>query len=251
MKRMPNIKLTNDELDIMLFDSKFDYGGEAIVLRGPNQNTLYKIFVYPSTEIPEIISPNKEKKINELYQKQLESSVRPVSTISLKGQLIGYEMTYDEGDQPLLNLDLTPEEKMYVLEKTADILSYFETQDVTYGDVKDDNILYNPKTKEVKFCDMDNTRIGSLPIDVMGHGLYDYHKAVGVIDEKTDAYMHNLLLLEQLRYNNLSHKAILTRLRQKPMMPEFPEEVETLLNGLTEPENFDGRYAVKMLRGRL
>ncbi len=250
MKIMPNIKLTNDELDLMLLDNRFDYGGEAIVVRGNNPHTLYKIFVYPSSDIPEIISSNKERKIIELYQRQLEGSTHPVSTISLNGGIVGYEMTYDEGDEALLNLDLSPEEKMYVLEKSADILEYFATQDVTYGDVKDDNVLYNPRTKQVKFCDMDNTRVGILPIDVMGHGLYDYHQAVGVIDEKTDAYMHNLLLLEQLRYNNLSHKAILNRLKQRPMMPEFPEEVERLLNGLTQPENFDGRYAVKMIRGR-
>lgn len=248
MRVMPNKKLTLEELNIMLSNNKFDYGGEAIVLRSPNPNTLYKIFVYPSTELPERISPNKERKIIELYQRQLEGSVQPLNTLSLNGELIGYEMTYEQGDTPLLNLDLSPEEKMYVLEKSADILSYFATQDVTYGDVKDDNVLFNPTTKKVKFCDMDNIRIGSLPIDVMGHGLYDYYKSVGVVDEKTDAYMHNLLLLEQLRYNNLSHRTILTRLRQKPMMPEFPEEVESLLNGLTNPENFDGRYAIKMLK---
>lgn len=248
MRVMPNKKLSLEELDIMLFDKRFDYGGEAIVLRSPNPNTLYKIFVYPSTDLPERVSSNKERKIIELYQRQLEGAVQPISTLSLNGELIGYEMTYEPGDIPLLNLDLSQEEKMYVLEKSSDILTYFASQDITYGDVKDDNVLFNPTTKKVKFCDMDNIRIGTLPIDVMGHGLYDYYKAVGTIDEKTDAYMHNLLLLEQLRYNNLSHKAILSRLRQKPMMPEFPEEVENLLNGLTTPENFDGRYAIKMLK---
>ena len=248
MRVMPNKKLSLEELDIMLFDKRFDYGGEAIVLRSPNPNTLYKIFVYPSTDLPERVSSNKERKIIELYQRQLEGAVQPISTLSLNGDLIGYEMTYEPGDIPLLNLDLSQEEKMYVLEKSSDILTYFASPDITYGDVKDDNVLFNQTTKKVKFCDMDNIRIGTLPIDVMGHGLYDYYKAVGTIDEKTDAYMHNLLLLEQLRYNNLSHKAILSRLRQKPMMPEFPEEVENLLNGLTTPENFDGRYAIKMLK---
>ena len=114
MRVMPNKKLSLEELDIMLFDKRFNYGGEAIVLRSPNPNTLYKIFVYPSTDLPERVSSNKERKIIELYQRQLEGAVQPISTLSLNGDLIGYEMTYEPGDIPLLNLDLSQEEKMYV-----------------------------------------------------------------------------------------------------------------------------------------
>ena len=93
-------------------------------------------------------------------------------------------------------------------------------------------------------------RIGSLPIDIMGHGLIDYYDATQTIDEKADAFMHNLLLLEQLKYHNLSHRAILNRLRTNPIMPEFPEEAEKILTSLLPPEKFQGEYAISYIKRR-
>ena len=59
MKSLPNITLSDDELDLIIEENKFDYGGEAIVCRNNNPHTLYKIFVHPDTNIPDIMSDNK------------------------------------------------------------------------------------------------------------------------------------------------------------------------------------------------
>jgi serine/threonine protein kinase len=250
MKCIPNITLSDDELDLLIEDNKFDYGGEAIVCRNNNPNTLYKIFVQPGTNIPDIMSDNKQKKVEWLYQNEIEDTVRPISTLSNRGYLIGYEISFDIDDVALINALLTQEEKIHFLHESARILQMFAKRDITYGDVKDDNVLINIKTGKAKFCDVDNIRIGNLPIDIMGHGLVEYFDANQTIDEKADAFMHNLLLLEQLKYHNLSHQAILNRLRTNPIMPEFPEEAERILTSLLPPEKFQGEYAISYIKRR-
>lgn len=250
MKRLPNITLSDAELDLLIEDNKFDYGGEAIVCRNNNPHTLYKIFVQPGTNIPDIMSDNKQRKVEWLYQHEIEDTVSPISTLSNRGYLIGYEISFDTDDVALINALLTPEEKIHFLRESARILQMFAKRDITYGDVKDDNVLINIKTGKAKFCDVDNIRIGNLPIDIMGHGLVEYFDANQTIDEKADAFMHNLLLLEQLKYHNLSHQAILNRLRTNPIMPEFPEEAERILTSLLPPEKFQGEYAISYIKRR-
>lgn len=248
MKRLPNIKLTDKEITLLLEDNKFDYGGEAIICRNNNPHTLYKIFTHPNTDIAARMSENKLRKIEWIYQRQLEDTVLPVATLSNRGTLIGYEMTFDEEDEALINTLLTEDEKIHYLHSSADILRYYSELGIVYGDVKDDNVLINPKTKKAKFCDVDNMQIDNMPIDVMGHGLYEYFDEVGIIDEKADAYMHNLLFLEQLKYNGLSHKAILSRLHAHPYLVEFPDEAQRVLESLTEPKNFTGEYAISYVK---
>lgn len=251
MKRMPNIELTDQELAMIIERGRFDYGGEAIVCRNNNPHSLYKIFTHPGTDVAAVMSDNKHKKITHLYQHPLEDTVAPLSTISNRGTLIGYEMTFDEDDEALINVIMPEEESVYYLHETAEILRYYATKDTTYGDVKDDNVLINRKTKKAKFCDVDNMQIGNMPIDIMGHGLFEYFAETGIIDEKADAFVHNLLFLEQLKYSGLSHQTILTRLRAHPQMPEFSEEVMRVIESLNNPKEFNGEYAIQYIKRRL
>lgn len=250
MKRMPNIELTDQELDLIIEDGKFDYGGEAIVCRNNNPHTLYKIFTHPGADVATIMPDNKYQKILELYNHPLEDTVSPLSTLTNRGYLIGYEMTFDEDDLALINAEMPDREREHFLRVTSRILQYYAERDITYGDVKDDNILINRKKGTAKFCDIDNMRTGQYPIDIMGHGLTEYFDAVRHIDEKADAFMHNLLFLEQLKYNNLSHKAILNRLAVHPLMPEFPDEVQDIIASLSTPEKFQGEYAIQYIKKR-
>lgn len=248
MKRLPNIKLSDSELLLLIEDNKFDYGGEAIVCRNNNPHTLYKIFTHPDTDVASQLSENKLRKIEWLYQHGLEDTVLPIATLSNRGILIGYEMTFDEDDEALINSILTEEEKLHYLHKSSDILRYYHDLGIVYGDIKDDNVLINQRTKKAKFCDVDNMQIGNYPIDIMGHGLHEYFDEVGIIDEKADAFMHNLLFLEQLKYNGLSHKAILTRLKTNPYLVEFPEEAQRVISSLNNPKNFSGEYAISYVK---
>ena len=82
----------------------------------------------------------------------------------------------------------------------------------------------------------------------MGHGLSDYFDITKKIDDKADAFMHNLFLLQQLKYDDLSYKLILTHLKTNPTMTEFPEEARKILSTLAHPETFEGEYAIQYIK---
>lgn len=250
MKKMPNIELSDKELALLIKDNLFNYGGEAVVCKNNNPHTLYKIFTFPGTNIEVTMPDNKLKKITRLYQRRIEGTTRPLSTLTNKGNLIGYEMTYDEDDKTMLDSILTEDEKIHYLAHSAELLQYFAMRDIIFGDVKNDNVLINKKTKKAKFCDIDNAQVDDLPIDVIGHGLTEYYDATEIIDEKSDAFMHNLLFLEQLKYNDKSHSAILRYLSTNPMLSEFPNEVREIITSLKDPQIFAGEYAIQYMKKR-
>ena len=101
IKRMTNITLTIDEFFDME-DQEFAHGGEAVIFRTEKPNTLYKFFKDHNGNYIDM-SDNKFKKILELYKLKLESAVRPLSTISVNGHLVGYEMTYNPDSVTLKN----------------------------------------------------------------------------------------------------------------------------------------------------
>ena len=247
MKRLPNIEIPDQQLDLIIDDGLFDYGGEAIVCRNNNPNTLYKLFLTPVSIIPDTMTDNKLKKIVWIYNHPLEHTVMPTAAITNNGEIIGYEMTYDRDDESLLNAILTPDETIACLQETARILQYYASKDITYGDVKSDNILVN-NNNQIKFCDIDNIRIGDMPVDIMSYALTDYFKINKTIDEKADAYMHNLLALEQLKYNGTSYKSILSKIKSKPKMPEFSNEMKKIFLSLAKPEQFNGEYAIQYIK---
>lgn len=248
MSKLPNTKLSDRELWGMINDKLFGYGGEAVVCKNNNPHTLYKIFTRTGTNIPEGMSENKFQKILRLHENPVEHLVRPIGTISNQGVLIGYEMTYDQDDQALINKITSYDEKKYYLKETQKILDYLNERDIIYGDIKDDNVLINEKTGLITLCDIDNIQIEELPIDLMNYALEQYYDQVGEIDDKVDAYMHNLFFLEQLRYEGLSYAAILRRLAARPIMPEFPEEVQEIIDTLIYPEDFKGEYAIQYIK---
>lgn len=247
MKRMPNIKLTDEELELLLEDSIFDYGGEAIIFKS-ERNTLYKVFMLAGTNIIEGMSDNKFKKLLSLYDNPHKYCIHPLSTLSLNGMLIGCEIDYDEDDISLLNATLSREEKIFYLSKAKTALEYFSSEDITYGDVKDDNVLINPKSGNVKFCDIDNIRLGQYPIDVMSDELTDFVKAHGKVDQTIDAYMHNLLTLEQLHFHNFSHCQILQNLLNGNYPKELSKQTHKIIDNMLIPKQFNGDYIIQYIK---
>lgn len=251
MRRLPNIELTDNNLKQIIADGRIDFGSEAMICLNNNPHTVYKIFREPGTIKSTPMSENKYKKILRLYDEQLEDSVQVISTISNKGELIGYETSFDQNDESMLDAILTRDEIFYYLRKSANVLLYYVSKDITYGDVKSDNILINKKNKSLKFCDLDNMQIGELPIDIMGAELTKYYEETLSIDEKADAYMHNLFFLEQLIYRNCSYSEILKSLSESSLSPElliYPNKVQEIIRTLTNPSSFKGEYAIQYIK---
>ena len=252
MKRMPNIKLTHDEIELLINDNQYNKGGESIICRNNKPNTLYKIFTFPGTKYVVPMEENKLKKILKIYNNPIENITLPISTISKDGELIGYEMTFDKHDESLLDtISLTPEEKIKCLKNTIQILKGFHRKNIIYGDVKSDNILINIKDGSIKFCDIDNMQIEDLPIDVMGYGLAKYKKCKGIIDQDADAFMHNLLTLEQLQFKYNSEKEILNTISTNPYIPNFSDEINQIIKSMINPNEFKGEYIAQYIKNKM
>ena len=248
MRIMPNIKLTEEVYRQIATQNKIAFGGEGIICRGENPNSIYKIFVEYDTINPVGMSDNKHSKVKELYQRQLEHSVQPLSTISLNGELIGYEMTYDEDDISLERISLFRHQLIRSLKETGEILKYYASQDITYGYVKANNILINKKTKKAKFCDMDNIRLGQYPIDLLNDYVDSIYVGDGSIDESVDAYMHNLMTLQKLNSPGITYDEIIYRLADKKYHKNYKEGAHHSLETMASSEPFVGEYIAPYIK---
>lgn len=243
MTNLPNIKLSKHDLKRLLDKSFFNYGGESIILKSPSQNTLYKIFTSNKKVIE--MSENKEKKIMRLHELSLEESTKPLSTISLNGTLIGYEMTYDKDDIPTYVGKFTRVERIKFLQETRRILEYFASKDIIYGDVAYRNILFNKKTHQFKFCDMDNAQLEDYPIDLIGTttDLGNYNTICG-ITSKTDAYMHNILSLTTLGID-------FPHYFDEEIDYEFNHPARIIIDSMKEPKTFTGEYITEYVKKKI
>lgn len=215
MRNLPNINFSLEEIDQIVSRDKIK-GGEAYVCTSENPNTLYKIFYQDDEQDPisydydsnpisltsKIVTMpyNKLRKLEKLYQMQLEHSVRPVSTISVNGELVGYEMTRDKSDIVLMPHKMSDSELLRYLRQTKDILEYFSYHGIIYGDVAPRNILINTKTRTAKFCDIDNIRLGSYDFDVKPYELISYQMDIGCIDKKSRCLYAWLNDINMFRY---------------------------------------------------
>ena len=91
MQRLPNKELTYEQIIHLLNYYKISKGSEAVVCEGPTDYSVYKIFV-ENFDVAEMLD-NKEKKVNLIYQADLDFSTKILSTISCNGKLVGYEMS--------------------------------------------------------------------------------------------------------------------------------------------------------------
>lgn len=250
MKRMPNINFNYRDCCDIVYSQRFSMGGEAFICFSDKSNTLYKIFINPKTgEIIEM-SDNKFKKIKSLYEKNLEHSVRPLATISVNGKLVGYEMTYDLMDIPLDQARLNRVQMIDALEDTKKVLLYFTSKDITYRDIKSNNILINRATGNISFCDMDNIRMGNYSMDLIGKDLKKYIQMHGGLDETAVAYMHNFLSLQQLGFPSkyTSYEGIILTLNNKVYPSDFDDKVRVILDSMTNPKEFTGEYAIQYVK---
>lgn len=247
MRTFPNIKINKEEY-IFLRNREQNNGGEGIVCLS-DKNTLYKFFLNKDGKICPM-PDNKQKKIIALYHRNLPYIVKPLATISYNGEIIGYEMSYDANDICLNDLISVPRKTLIKLLKQAkDALVYFAHEDITYADVTEDNLLVNIKTGRITFCDIDNMRIGTYPIDAKGYSLTRYYEKVGVIDAKADAYMHNLLTMRYLNYPKGTYDTnVIQDLRWKIYPSGYKLPAREIFESMVKPENFTGEYVIQYVK---
>lgn len=249
MKKIPNIKLTIDEYMHITEEQRFSKGGESIICTSDKPNTLYKFFKNPENDFLIDMPENKEKKIARLYQIEPDFAVKPVSTISAGNYLVGYEMTYNPKLIPLKGARVSREEKIEILKKVKNALEYFKELDIVYGDVKSNNILIDPKTGEILFCDMDNVQLENYPIDLITIYVRHFTSKYGKIDHVVDAYMHNIMTLQQLGFPNPNptYIDVIKTIEEKISPVGFAKEARAIFDAMATPETFTGEYAIQYI----
>ena len=157
-------------------------------------------------------------------------------------------MTYDQDDISLERIFLFRHQLIRCLKETSEILKYFSSEDITYGDVKANNILINRRTKKAKFCDMDNIRLGEHPIDLLNDYVDSIYVGDGSIDSSVDAYMHNLMTLQKLNSPGITYDEIIYRLADKKYHRSYKEGAHYSLETMASTEPFVGEYIAPYIK---
>ena len=238
MKSIPNIKLSEKEFKYLITECRVGFGGEATICEGSRDYTLYKLF--SKFHEPKPMGENKEKKIIELYNRQIDYSVKPLSTVSVGDMIVGYEML-DEIDLENADLCLLPKEQLiYFLKETKRILEYFSNKGIIYADIEPRNILFNKESGRIIFCDMDNTQVDDLPIDLLPTSLLDYQLSRG-IDNGVHSYMHNRMTLRAFDLDMFcSGNYALRR--------EFKRPGRKIIESMKEPVNFKDEFIIEHIK---
>lgn len=237
MQRIPNIELNDEQITELTTEYKITKGGEATICEGITNGTIAKIFTKHGLIIP--AGDNKEKKIIELYTSQLEHSTIPVRTISYKGNIVGYEMTTSPFYNSYKRYTLTIEEQKQLLLKSKQVLEYFQSKGIIYGDIELRNILFNRETGDVIFCDMDNTQIRDLPMDIRPSTLEHYYLSRGM-DEGVHPYMHNYLTLRLYELDPYCSSFSINK--------QFKRPSSKIAHSMKKPNNFIPDYIIKYIK---
>ena len=235
---LPNKAITIEEFKKIINYNRFNFGGEAVICETDNAYSLYKIFTHIQDPIP--MSENKIRKLEILHELKPDHTITPISTISLNDIIIGYEMTTDYELETYKLYQLSNEELRYFLTKTKEILEYFSSLGIIYGDIEPRNILFNRNTGEIKFCDMDNISINGIPMDTIPFQLQTYN-AERELDYSVHPYMHNIMTLRSLDLDSYwTTKYELKKYFKRPAIKT--------VSSMIKPKKFNNEYIIQHMK---
>ena len=238
-----NIKITAEEK--LFYENHFmDLGTESTIYQN-SPNTVIKIWKDEVTTNAQ--KENKKNKIIELHKRNLKYIPSILSTYSLGDVCIGYEMSYNEKDLPMLVAPLDKNEKIKIIKRMKDILMYFASEEVIYPDIKNDNVLINPITGNITFCDVDNSKVDGLPIDLYPHYAKLFTYAYGQEDSLLHSYMLNLYTLTEL--TDTWQDEVIEGLTEDKYQEMFREKGKTILKQMKKPTPaYRGEYLIDYIK---
>lgn len=250
MIQLPNIELSDEELAYHR-NNYFDFGSESTICK-VNHRQLYKIWKDDFLLSKDELAARNERKIQKIisyHTKKIDYITHPIATLSNHGNGIGFAMNYSEDDEIFLICPFNRDEKLEILKDITEILDYFYNQGIIYGDIKNDNILINRKTKAKTFCDIDNSKVQDLPMDLLPEELEDFIARYGQEDDKIHAYMHNLLTLEQLDDDVCMHQEVIGKIGRNGYDTLVTESGKVLLKEMKKvTPQYSGEYIVNHIK---
>ena len=174
------IKFKSDTLDSLKY---FNKGYESIIYE--DHGYLLKIF---KTDNKAILK-NKFKKL-EILDKLRTNDVLPTALISVDNTIKGY-LFRNENYYNLSYFD-KKKDKLNYLKMIREKLDNLHENNIIFGDISTENILTNGT--DIKFCDLDNSKIGKYNFDVLNTLEKNYLKYLDA-DEYLDNYMYNMFVI--------------------------------------------------------
>ena len=193
---LDNIQLSKREV-LRLREKKINYGGESIIVRPDIPNTIFKLY---RQSVSDKERENKHQKLELIDSKDIRFITKPQGVLTCEDRIVGHAYDYDRDDISFLLAPLSLEEKILSLRRIKMILNYFKRNGIIFADLKSDNILINPQTGKIKFCDMDSVQIDGLKTSIHEEYLLPLFKN-GMLDERVHVYLHNLMVIDELLTN--------------------------------------------------
>lgn len=190
---LKTIKLTKEEV-LRLKNRRFDFGGESYIAKSESEGSIFKLYRESVTQEER---QNKHKKLELVTDRKIKFIAQPQAVLTSEGQIVGHAFDYDIDDMPMFIAPLSLKEKIFYFRQIKMILNYFRRNGIIFADLKCDNILINPKTGRLRFCDIDSIQIDDLKTSIHEKYLQPFFKD-GLVDERLHVYLHNLMLIDEL-----------------------------------------------------
>lgn len=235
---IPNKEISRSDFLYAITYQRLTRGGEASICETDNPYSLYKFFTL--SDIAKPMSKNKIEKISRLYELKPKNSIQPISTISLNDIIIGYEMETTPNLKTYKPYQISTEELKYFLTKSKDILEYFQTLNIIYGDIDPRNILFDRKTGDIRFCDMDNISLDNLPMDLIPSDV-EFYETVRPLDFGIHPFAHNKMTLRTLDIDTYWAS-------KKQLSKHFTRPAIKIVESMQNPRDFNNEYLVQYLK---
>ena len=166
--------------------------------------------------------------------------------VFVDGRLVGYtyENVYKKGYRKLSYLDYkSSKKKLDILKQAKEHIFNLHDVGIVYGNIVDDNILYNPTKNRILLSNMDEVKVKNYDFDVKNVFMYEYLKNNPKNPMLLDNYMFNLYIVAYL--DRVFYPSILDYLQ----MGKIPEELDNGINNgiINEMLNIDKDYSGRLL----
>lgn len=192
---MEKVFLTSEEIK----QAKSKYSGYESNIYEYSKDYLMKIFKDDDKDLLN----NKLKKV--LLLSNLNLDLVPLKLVFIDDCFKGYIYEELKGYYPIDGLVQKKKEKEKILLEIKDKLEQLHQLGIIYGDLHQQNILYNGK--DIIICDLDNISINGLDLDKKNNHIHYYTARMNTLDNRLDNFIFNLLTISY--YQNISYYYVL------------------------------------------